>query len=426
MKTDRLWLTGVAVLAAVAGGVTGIAIAADPSDAARAYTAELMADAAGRTSAAPGGGGFTISDGSGNYNLTISGWSQFRYVMNWRDDPSDTATAHDSGYTSGFEATRTRLQTSGNVINPDLKFKIEGEFTRNEGNFVLKDAFGSYKFSNGAVLKWGQFKAPLLREDLVSDTKQLAVERSVTHSVFQQGRVQGVELGWKGDSFGGAFSVNDGVKTDNTAYTSAREADYGLTGRLDWKWAGDWKQFEDFTSFRGSDHAGMIGIAGHYQHSGNTAALSGSGPASVRQQSMFEYTADVSFEGNGWNVYGAFIGRHDEPDQGDGLDHFGIVVQGGVFVTDQLEPFARYDGVFPDDDLSNSDSDDFHTLTFGANYYVAPESHAAKFSADLQWFFEPTTNNGLISPVANGGPLALQGSGEDNQIAVRFQFQLMF
>ncbi|MCC6678675.1 MAG: hypothetical protein IT436_16200 [Phycisphaerales bacterium] len=425
MKMDRLWMTGL-VLASVAGGVTGVAAAAaDPSDAARAYTAELLDDAQGRTSAAPASGGFSISDGSGNYNLAISGWSQFRYMMNWRDNPADTAGGvHDSGFTSGFEATRTRLQMAGNVVNPDLKFKIEGEFTRNEGNFVLKDAWGSYKFSNGMVFRWGQFKAPLLREDLISDTKQLAVERSVTHSVFQQGRTQGVELGWKGDSFGAAFSFNDGIKTDNTAYTSTREADYGLTGRLDWKWAGDWKRFEDFTSFRGSDYAGMVGVAGHYQHSGNTAASGASGPASVRQQGLFEYTVDASAEGNGWNIYAAFIGAHVEPDQGDGVDNFGLVAQGGFFVTEQLEPFVRYDGVFPDDDLTANE--DFHTLTVGANYYVAPDSHAAKFTADLQWFFDPTTDNALVSPLATGGSLDLQSSSEDNQIAIRLQFQLMF
>lgn len=421
MKKDRLWLTGL-VLASVAG----VAAAADPSDAARAYAAELLADSQGRTSAAPAGGGFTISDGSGNYNLKLGGWSQFRYVMNWRDDPAGSGGVHDSGYTSGFEAAKTRLILSGNVINPDLKFKIEGEFRRNDGNFVLKDAWGSYKFNNGLVLRWGQFKAPVLREDLVSDTAQLAADRSVVQAVFQQGRSQGVELGWRGDAFGATFSFNDGFKTDNTAYTSTREADYALAARLDWKWAGDWKQLDDFTSFRGSDYAGLLGIAGQYQHSGNTAALSGSGPATVMQGSMFEYTADVSAEGNGWNAFIAFVGRHDEPDQGDGLDHFGIVAQAGIFATDQLEPFIRYDGVFPDDDLAANSGEDFHTLTVGANYYVAPESHAAKFTADLQWFFEPTTENALVSPVANGGLQTLQASAEDNQIALRLQFQLMF
>lgn len=421
MKYDTVWLTGL-VLASLAGS----AAAADPADASRAYAQELMADANGRTSAAPASGGFTISDGSGNYNLKLGGWAQFRYVMNWRDDPADTATAHDSGFTNGFETTKTRLVFSGNVVNPDLKFKVEGEFSRTTGDFGLKDAWGSYKLNNGLTIRWGQFKAPLLREDLVSDTAQLAVDRSIVQGVYQQGRSQGVELAWKGESFGVAFDFNDGFKTDNTAYTSSREADYALTGRLDWKWAGDWKRFDDFTSFRGSDHAGLVGVAAQYQHSGNTAALGAAGPVSVAQVSTLEYTADVSIEGNGWNAFIAFVGRHDDPDQGDSVNNFGFVAQAGFFVSEQAEPFIRYDGVFPDSDLGSANDSDFNTLTFGANYYVTPESHAAKFSADCQWFFDPTTTDALVRPLANGGVYALQPSSEDNQIAIRLQFQLMF
>lgn len=420
MNMRRLWTMGL-VLAS--GAAT--ALAADPSDLTRAQQAELMADAAARTSAAPSGGWFNISDGSGNYNLNIGGWTQFRYVMNWRDDPESTD-AHDSGFTSGFEVTRTRLQLSGNVINPDLKFKIEGEFERNDGPFVLKDAWGSYKFGNGLTLKWGQFKPGLLREDLVGDTKGLAVDRSVMHGVFRQDRSQGLELSYRGDSFGATFGFNDGLRTPNTPYTSPAEADYAFTGRLEFKWAGDWKQFDDMTSFRGSEHAGMIGLAGHYQHSGNTAAMAGGVPVAVPQASLFEYTVDASFEANGWNLYGAFVGRHTEPDQGDGLDDFGFVAQGGLFVTDQLEPFVRYDVVFPDDERGSGNDEDFHTITVGANYYISPESHAAKFSADVQLFLEAPSENGLVRPIANGGALALQPSSEDTQFAIRLQFQLMF
>lgn len=418
----------LAVLAGAAlssGAFTTASAQTSTTDKDRAYAAELMASSQKATSAAPSTGAFKITDGSGNYVLQVGGYTQFRYVMNWRDNPPDLAGGvHDSGFTSGFEATRTRINFSGNVVNPDMRFRIEGGWSDAEGdgsNFTLLDAYGHYHFNNGMYLKWGQFKPALLREDSIDSPYQLAADRSMTEAVFAQGWSQGVELGWKGDSFGFRFDFTDGLRSQNQAY-SAQDADWALTARLDWKWAGDWSRFDDFTSFRNSDYAGLLGFAGHYQQTGNTATT----PAvSTPQASLFEYTIDASAEGNGWNLYAAFIGTHTEPDQGDGFDDFGFELQGGVFVTEQAELFARWDMILVDEDRGTTADEDFNTLTFGANYYVVPESHAAKFTADVLWYLNEPGNNALVGGGAYT-PQALQPSSDDNQLALRFQFQLMF
>lgn len=420
----------LAVLAGAAlssGAFTTASAQTSTTDKDRAYAAELLASSQKATSAAPSTGAFKITDGSGNYVLQVGGYTQFRYVMNWRDNPPDVGGVHDSGFTSGFEATRTRINFSGNVVNPDMKFRIEGGWSDAEGTdssggaFTLLDAYGHYHFNNGMYLKWGQFKPALLREESIDNPYQLTADRSVMDVVFSQGWSQGVELGWMGDAFGFRFDFTDGVRSQNQSY-SAADADWALTARLDWKWAGDWSRFDDFTSFRNSDFAGLLGVAAHYEQRGNTATT----PAmSTPQEGLLLYTIDASVEGNGWNAFAAFVGSHTEPDEGDGFDDFGFLVQAGVFLTEQAELFGRWDSVWVDEDRGASVDEDFNTLTAGVNYYVVPESHAAKFTVDAQWFLNEPGDNALVSG-GGYGPQALQPSSDDNQLALRLQFQLMF
>ncbi|HLO40175.1 MAG TPA: porin [Phycisphaerales bacterium] len=403
------------VSAAVVAFSAGLALAGD--DTARATRAELAADAVAKTQYMEKAKGFFITDGENK--LKVGGFTQFRYLLNFRDDP-DTGSAHDSGFANGFELARTRLNFSGNVLDPNLKFKVEGEFSRTTGEMSLLDSFITYAFSDELTLRVGQFKAPLQREQLVSDVYQLAIERSVVDSVFNQGRTQGVELQYTVDSFRGMASINDGLQALNTRYTSTTEADVGVTARAEFKFGeADWKQFEDFTSFRGGKTGGLLGAAVHWQHDGNTATP---GSPEDPQSDLISYTVDFSFESDGWNMFIAGIGSHyDEGDSSDSLDDFGVVAQAGFFVSDHDEIFGRWDWVAPDSD--RAEDDDFNTLTVGWNHYFIPESHAAKFSTDLCWFLNEPSNNELIS---TNGRNALLPDNNDNQIAVRFQFQLIF
>ncbi|MCC6952127.1 MAG: hypothetical protein IT433_11880 [Phycisphaerales bacterium] len=375
---------------------------------------ELLADAANRSSfsAAAGGGwekgSFFISDGGAN-TLTPYGFTQFRYLMNFRDE--DSAGDQDD-FTHGFQARRTRVGMKGTVWSKNLSFDMLGEFSRSSGAFTLLDAWGQYKFENNMAIKWGQGKVGLLREELVSDTKQLTLERSTVNSVFTQGRSQMVQLAYTGESFRGWASISDGLNTLNTDFNSASEADYALTARGEFRWGdGDWKRFDDNVSWRGSKYGGMLGAAVHFQDGGETGGTS--------DTQVLEATVDASMEGNGWNLFAAAVWRNTDA-SGSDSDDFGAVLQGGYLVSDQCEVFLRYDGVFPDDD---SGGDDFHTLTAGANYYLSPESHAAKFSADIQYYFDAEDAAGIISPSTGSNLLA---DTEDGQIALRLQMQVLF
>lgn len=402
-----------------AGTALGLAsaAAAQSNDDVRAVVAEMIADAEARSSLLAAGdsghdGQFFIA-GDG-FRLNIGGGLQFRYLMNFRDD--DIAPADD--FSNGFQTTDTRLNFSGTIAN-NWSFFIEGKFDKDGGGFTLLDAYAAYTFANGVGLGWGQVKAPILREDMTSDFKQLAVDRAPSTDLIRHDRVKAVWLSYAQETWRTWVTFNSGADTETTDFNAMSNADYAFSGRVEFLFSGDWKQFADFTSPKGSDFGAMLGLAAHYQGPHNTPAF-GDVDTSVAL-----YTADLGLEGDGWNFFGAFIGRHIDADSfaGDAeFDDFSFVVQGGVMLTDSWELFARYDALILDDDRA-IDEDFFSFATIGVNKYFA--GHAAKFTLDGVYSFEKTTdlaNMGLLPNTDQG----LLGNTEEGEFVLRAQFQLLF
>lgn len=427
------------MLAGAAIGLSGAAFAdqaawsSQNADEVRALVAEMMNDAQTRSSLLQSGataghdGKFFLGSADGNFKLSVGGQIQFRYMANFRDDDfvDDPATIRDESdddTTLGFQTRRTKLWFEGHVFDPNLYYKVVGAFDRDGGSFELEDAYVGYKFENGLDLRWGQFKAPFSREENISSTKQLAVDRSNVNELFAGDiRTQGVQLGWSSEQFraAGMFSdgFNGGAAATGGAVSGAANSDFdndpsdfALTGRVEFLAMGDWKQFEDFTSFRGSSNGLMIGAALHWQNDSeetNTIA-----------DDLLLYTIDASWESDGWNLYGAFLGANVDVDGGGDADQFGFVLQGGVFVADDWEIFGRYDVVFGDDEIFPND--EMNIVTFGVNYYI--HKHAAKFTADVMFVLDETTGAPAVTSTGTG----ILDSSEEDQFVLRAQFQLVF
>lgn len=391
----------------------------------RAYAAELAADAANRSSLLGEGGGagyekgkFSIFDDSKANLLWIGGHFQFRYNANFRDE--DSAPGDNDDFTHGFNVRRTRLRMGGSIWDKNLTYQVQLDASRSSGSWGLVDAYAQYKFENGVAVKWGQFKLPFLREENVGDQYQLAADTSVTHSVFTQGRSQAVQADYTAEQFKLTGAFSDGFNTLNTDFDSASESDYAFTGRADWMFAGkDFKRFDDFTSFKSQDYAGVWGLAAHYQDGGETGG--------TVDRTSFSVTSDVQVEGAGWNAFIAGVWRNSEDNtvSDEDFNDFGTVIQGGFFVSDQTELFARLDITWADEGRAATDepNDTFHTLTGGVNYYVSPESHACKFTADVQYFFNPEADLSIVSSSTATGLLA---DTEEGQLNLRLQMQVVF
>lgn len=407
----------------------------------KALIREVLADADTRASlldkgvtAGHDGKTFFLSSDDGKFRLNFGGQIQFRYIFNTRDTkgaPDDTET--------GFQVRRAKLFFDGHIGDPKFQYKITLAADRDSTNVDLEEMEIGYKVLDNLTVAGGRFKDAFLREDIVSSRRQLAVERSVVNQAFSTRYVEGIRADWKPiEEVRVRASFNDGANS-GTPGTSGNgnstndfqndRADYGVTGRVDWNVMGDWNQADDFSAWSNTPTSLVLGLAAHYEkgESGDGDASSTITPFGPYDQYLTA-TADASFKINGLSLYVA--GIYQNVDTADGttrgnLDNWGAVAQVGYFVIpDKFEPFARYEFIAADTGAISED-DQVHIVTVGANYYF--RKHAAKFTTDVVWAINPLTNGNTLSGVSAGqGLLADTGSDNDNQVALRAQFQLLF
>jgi len=347
-------------------------------------------------------------------DLKISMQVQARYQFNARDDAGTTLASPDDDITTGFAIRRAKIGIKGKVtdnINGEIKFA----FDRDGGVASLENAYMKWSINEDLTLKVGQFKQGLLREENISSTRQLATDRSAVNETFNQDFSQGVELHFGGERWRGLVGFTDGFKSRNTAFNSSAEADYALNGRVEFLFGdAQWSQFKQFTSWRGSNAGGMLGAALAFQSAGDT------NPSTALTTEMTTGTIDFSYVADGWNFYAAGVWRN--LDNGTtNFNDYGLIAQGGVFVSDNNELFARWDAVLPDD-ANGATGNDFNSVTVGWNHYMIPESHAAKFTLDLAYYLDSTTDS--IVKTSDGHNLL--ADSEDGQIAITAQMQILF
>jgi len=398
MASGLVGTRGALIVVGVLGQACGIAHAGEPSDAIRRQRAMENPD---RDS-------FILDDPA---RIKLEGQIQFRYQTNLRDDAGLAVPDNDT--TTGFVLRRVKVGGKFTVTE-DISGKFQLAVNRRTGEAALEIAEIDWKVADDWTVRMGQYKIPLLREALVSSKRQLATERSAIHAEFTQDYSEAVELDYKADRFRAALAISDGINSDNTLFNSAMEADFAVTGRAEYRLGeAGFKQYDQFTSFRGATRGAMIGVAGHWQTMGDT------NPSLATSVDMTTVTADLSLVGSGWNGYVAGIWRSMDVSAVSEADDFGILAQGGLFVAESDELFGRYQGFFPDDFAGATD---LHGVTIGWNHYFSPESHAAKFTLDVTYWFDPITS----STIATSDGHNLMPDVNDGQLALTAQVQLLF
>lgn len=392
--------------------------AADTDAEIRSIASGVLADASTRSGLAArvgvehDGTSFFLRTEDKEFSLKLLGEFQFRYTADFRrgtDEPDQ----------SGFEVRRLRLHAMGHV--GVLDYRVQVGMRRNDGAAIVEFAYGRYKGDDWSV-QWGQFKPPLLREELVTARMQLAADRSLVNEIFTAGFSQGVQVGVEGDRWRAMAMFSDGANAARTDVASVRpapledggESDWALTGRVEWLGVGDsWELFRDFTGVPGTEAALMVGAAMHAE-AGDSL--------DPGDYSVLEATIDLSLKGDGWNAFGYGVWRRLDAEDADAFDDLGFVVQGGAFVPEtDWELFARYDVYVPDPD-SEGDAP-FSTLTFGTNWYL--HGHGAKLTLDVQWFLDDADGTDFRTLTRATG-IGFFGSEEPGEVALRAQFQLLF
>ena len=416
-----MFKTTLCLMAGVAAGLSATAATAETatnSDEVRAIVAEMLSDAETRSSLLQGGGsagwddGFFFESGDGTHRLDVHALIQFRYVASFRDDDGG-----EDDFDGDFQTRNTRLRFEGTLYD-NWFYRIQGNFSQAGGANFLEDAYGGYKFEDGSWVAFGQGKVPFTREEIVDEAHQLLIETSQVNEYFGAGRTQGIMYGWDGESFRGIVGLTDGANQANSDLGTATlgNSDLSITARGEFLLSGSWDQFEDFTSRQGSEDGFMLGVAGHYQ--------TGPGDVVGVEADIFAYTIDASYESDGWNLFAALVGRDIDIDGGaDGHD-YGLLIQGGVFVSEDTELYARYGHIFLDDDaVAPGNSDESAEFAFGMNHYF--EGHNAKFSADIVYYLDDSTA-GIGGGLAGNTNVGRLGDNDDGEVSFRAQMQLAF
>lgn len=412
------------------------------ADEIRGLVADVLADSDTRASLLQDGlvagwsDHFFLADPYGRFKLVLEGQMQIRWVYNYRErgpqgsSPFGSPDQQDQ-HRQGFENTRSRLTFSGHVFNPDWEYLLRLDAFRIGGAIGLLDAWVRYNFNDNWSLRFGQFKVPFNREELVSSQYQLAVERSLVNEAMTLGRSQGIELTYHDDqnrfslattdggTFGPFLTQGLGGPSTNTSATAA-DSEYDATVRYEYLEAGTWNQFEDFTSPR-DDQFGMLwGIAIHAEQTESDGiAPFGGGQESVR---FLGGTADLSLEWGGANAFVSGTYYYiDTP--GAILQMVGIVAQAGVYISPKTELFVR--GEFMQAELTSTigpggQFNDLNLITAGFNYYL--EGHDLKWTTDLGVAISDV-DGAFVSDLAG---YRIQENDTAPQVVFRTQFQLLF
>ena len=407
----------------------------------RGIVQDVLADADTRTSLQDSGAmagynnGFFMSSADGNFKLEVGALIQVRWVMNdakGYQPAAGVGGALKQNTEYGFENARTQLNFSGNVVDPSWTYRVRVNMTpANGGEATLDFGYVQKTMDNGFSFRLGQFRAPWMREMLVEDGHQLAVDRSLLSAYFGQGFSQGVGLGyaqenWKVDVYYGngiSNEFNQAGAAANGNWTSA-DTNWSVAGRFEYLIKGNWDQFADESSFRGEDFGVMVGFAGLAQRY-NAEAPGGPGPENGDK--VMGVTGDVTMDFGGANLSAAFVwSRTDPASNSPKTSPYGFNVQGGYFVTDDIEIFGRYDYIdYKTANGAAKDQDKYSGVTLGANWYLA--GHNAKLTVDWSLNLKSFGANDNLNDYgwrqdvngANGDP-------ENNQWALRAQMQLMF
>jgi hypothetical protein len=106
---------------------------------------------------------------------------------------------------------------------------------------------------------------------------------------------------------------------------------------------------------------------------------------------------------------------------GSSLQYLGATAQAGYTIADKVEPFVRYEWIFPDGNLH---SNQLNIVTVGANYFI--KKHVAKFTVDSMWVLDNLNAVNTGNQSLSGTGLATDVATRKTEVVIRAQFQLLF
>ncbi len=216
--------------------------------------------------------GFKIRSADGNFLINPYFQFQFRNTTNYSDgravfdtDGDVIGFDDDEDIQNGFEVRRMKFGFRGNAFTPDLTYNFRWETQEQGGGVTLEEATVQYQFADDMAVRIGQWKDDWTHEETVSSSRQLAADRSLLNELLGGGQtdyVQGVMLVFnpQDSAWRASVAYHDGANTDNTDWqeggggvTGVAGPNFGVSGRVDYKFSGDWRSYDDFSAMNNDD-----------------------------------------------------------------------------------------------------------------------------------------------------------------------------
>jgi hypothetical protein len=302
-----------------------------------------------------------VKPGGKEAKVTLGGFVQGQTEFGKEPD------ARYAGIEDRFLLRRARVNLQGSFLE-HFDFKVEADFGANSlsektgYSAQLTDAYINWNQYDFANLKFGQFKTPFGYEQLVSDTKLLTIERSLSNDRLTDGRQIGLgisgdfldkRVGYSAGAFNGTGVNNSFNDNDNFLY-AGRVTGVPFEGKID-----------------GKEARWSIGVNGLGTHDDGVS------------KSGFGFTGN-SFAGNRyswgvdsqlkWWLFGLeaeYLRSHFEPANNvpdDSFDAAGWYVMGTAYVLPKkLQALVKYEQFDPNLSIGGNKTDIY---TFGLTYYV--------------------------------------------------------
>jgi hypothetical protein len=137
-------------------------------------------------------GGLVFTTADDAFELKIQFRNQMRFEAS-RSLDGETPARHNQ-WTNRFYVPRTRLEVDGHLLRDDARYKLEFSFSDSGSYAFLKDMWMEKTLADKLYLRFGQWKRPFNRMEMVSDYASTFNERAIENELAGAGRDLGIAL----------------------------------------------------------------------------------------------------------------------------------------------------------------------------------------------------------------------------------------
>jgi Phosphate-selective porin O and P len=374
---------------------------------------EKEADDLGRITGDDGGalagwdGQFYIRDKSGDYQLNLGAYTQFRWDMNYRESPP----SGENNTVTAFSINRTRIFMTGKFTD-QFDFHLRTNID-SQGSVSLVNAWMQWNFEKGWSLRAGEIFLALSREDWMFGLDVLGAEYSPNDYTFGVGTSLGAQAFRQEEDHRYWFAVSNGTTGGKSDITNTNTSDYAFSGRFEWMPVGkDWTVWDDLIGRPGRAQGWMLGMGALFE-----SARAGT-VGTPEKGSLI--TADLSGNGDGWQTLVYASWRYIVPQSGPDFQNYGFLAQASWFFHEKAALYGRYDWISPGNQPGNLEN--FNSVTMGVNFL--PFAFTNKYKLTLETSYVLDSISDTIVPTGAG--LGYLPTADDGQFLLRLQMQFGF